>query len=372
MPSRVSGPASPAPARRWTGQGARNCRVPPAGTTTAACCGRAARAARHAANWPSATPVWQPKPCAETASAIFRASASSPPKYRAGPRAPRTHIPGRSTSTTGQNSSTAVTTRPKARVSLRPAASAGQSGHHTARIRAGRPVLPAFTGRPVPRCPRRRPGPSRAAAPPAAAGRTVAAVSSMVTVPSGAGSHSHRRRGRPAAPRPSATTSARQARRLPCPWPIPRPEPLGHPEPDRCAFPLAGRDQHAAAPPQHALQPAAGLGERPAGRPHHHDLARLQHRRHHLRPAAGQDRVPASSGRAPPPCPPPRPRPDRVRRPRRTTPRPPMPPLSAPGTAARTGPPSAPTPQPGHPPGAVPPAREAPAGPRYGEAPALR
>src|SRR5208283_5381223 len=62
--------------------------------------------------------------------------------------------------------------------------------------------------------------PSRAA-PPAAPGRAAAAVSSMVTVPSGAGSHSHRRRGRPAAPRPSAITSARQARRLPCPWPIP-------------------------------------------------------------------------------------------------------------------------------------------------------
>jgi hypothetical protein len=55
--------------------------------------------------------------------------------------------------------------------------------------------------------------------PPAAGLASFPPAPAAATVPSGAGSHSHSLCGRPAAPRPSATTSARRARSRPCPSP---------------------------------------------------------------------------------------------------------------------------------------------------------
>ena len=92
---------------------------------------------------PSATPAQQLKPRLATAWVIFFASSASPPKYRAGPRAAMAQLPGPSTSTCGQNSSTALTTCSNASPSGADPASCdvvapacgGQSGQHNTSTR---------------------------------------------------------------------------------------------------------------------------------------------------------------------------------------------------------------------------------------------
>ena len=99
---------------------------------------------------PLGDPGLQAAPHPVTASTIFRARAVSPPKYRAA-RAPIAQAPGRSSSTRGQNSSTAATTCPNARASAS-WLDWGQSGHHSTGTRTG-PV--ALTRRLVCPAPRR-------------------------------------------------------------------------------------------------------------------------------------------------------------------------------------------------------------------------
>jgi hypothetical protein len=90
-------------------------------------------------------PTWQLSPQRPAASMIFTASASSPPKYLAGPRAAMAHTPGCSASTRGQNSSTTVTTRSSACASgPAPGVDADRSWQRTTSTRPGAllPVAP--------------------------------------------------------------------------------------------------------------------------------------------------------------------------------------------------------------------------------------
>src|SRR5207248_6875008 len=76
---------------------------------------RPPRAANSAAKAPSAMPARPP--ASATVSVTRAASASSPPKYRDGPRVATAQTPGRTISTRGQNASTDATTGSKARAS---------------------------------------------------------------------------------------------------------------------------------------------------------------------------------------------------------------------------------------------------------------
>ncbi len=200
MPSRGSSSAISAPSSRsssaisalpstLTGYGARNSRACPGGTIVAVP-GAAAWAASRAANSPSAMPAWQAKPPPVTASMIFPARASSPPKYLAGPRAPIAQAPGHSTSTRGQSSPTRDTTRSKAR----PASGSGgtgHSGHRSTSTRAGPAVVtpcPAFP---------RPPGPLGPPSHPAQAATATASAAAP------------RRPGRPPPPAPAGHAAAR-------------------------------------------------------------------------------------------------------------------------------------------------------------------
>ena len=200
----------------------------------------------------------------------FLASRISPPKYRAGPRAPRAHSPGRVTSSRGQNSSTTASTCSKTRASRAsslgtamraaavmlsladplaaahsrvtggrgaghhparghagrgavapsPAATAGQSGHQTTSTPAGdgeRWRSPGSHRQPA-RGPA-RPARTRPAAVSSPGAIVRGAGSAATTPPSGPGSHSHSLAGRVAAPRraASACTAGSSAARGPRP-----------------------------------------------------------------------------------------------------------------------------------------------------------
>ena len=136
MPSRTSKSASSAFPRTVTGRGARNSGVAASGTTAPA------EAATSTANNPSATPTSAGAPvAASTHSRMRRISRSSPPKYRAGPRAGSEQTPACTTETQGQKASTASITAMNRRRTVPSSSSSVSAGQRTMTMRSTRSAV---------------------------------------------------------------------------------------------------------------------------------------------------------------------------------------------------------------------------------------